>query len=252
MKKFINKFLPALYWDVRKQARNFANLAKRYGQFQTIRKWSCLDREGAPIPWYTYPAIEYLSHIEFSSLKVLEYGSGNSTLWWAKRCAELVSIEGNSEWYEKIKDVARTSNKVTYLLEKNEDGYIRQLSTVLAANVVVIDGYYRSQCADWLIELIHDKLHNVAMLIFDNADWYPRTIKALKESLGWIQVDFHGFGPINDYTWTTSIFINPVCHHQITYARPLMSICGLVENSINNSNDSPRNLWQHEHSKSEL
>lgn len=239
MKNLIKKSLPSLYWDVRKQTRNFFNLAKRYGQFQTIRKWSCLDREGAPIPWYTYPAIEYLSHIDFSSLKVLEYGSGNSTLWWAKKCEELVSIEGNSKWYEKIKGVAQISNKVTYLLETSEDAYIRQ-DYLLVANVIVIDGFYRSKCADWLIKSIHDKSHNVAMLIIDNADWYPKTIKKLKESLGWIQVDFHGFGPINDYSWTTSIFINPVCHHEIKYVRPLMSICGLIENATNNSDDSPQ------------
>ena len=46
------------------------------------------------------------------------------------------------------------------------------------------------------------------MIIFDNSDWYPNTIDFLRENLDWIEVDFHGFSPINDYTLTTSIFIN--------------------------------------------
>jgi hypothetical protein len=25
---------------------------------------------------------------------------------------------------------------------------------------------------------------------------------------GYIEIDFHGFGPINDYTWTTSLFLD--------------------------------------------
>ena len=66
--------------SLRKQIKNFAILARRYGQFETMKKWSCLDREGRPIPWYTYPAIEYLASLDLSGMKVLEYGSGNSSL----------------------------------------------------------------------------------------------------------------------------------------------------------------------------
>lgn len=47
------------------------------------------------------------------------------------------------------------------------------------------------------------------MIIFDNSDWYPRSIEFLRNNLNWIEVDFHGFGPINDYSWTTTIFIKP-------------------------------------------
>ena len=234
-KALIKKLLPPLYWDVRKQAANFSNLAKRYGQFQTIRKGSCLSGEGVPIPWYTYPAIEYLSHIDFSNRRVLEYGSGNSTLWWATRCEELVSVEGNSEWYETNRGVVEQAAKVKYLLKTSEKEYVRQ-DYLRTAGVVVIDGDYRSKCADYLIESNQDNAHQISMAVFDNADWYPKTIRKLKHSLHWIQVDFHGFGPINDYSWTTSIFINPT-GPEMKYLRPLMSVCGLADVPASNADD---------------
>lgn len=66
------------------------------------------------------------------------------------------------------------------------------------------------------------------MLILDNADWYPKSVEFIQDNFCWMQVDFHGFGPINDYTWTTSIFINPIRCHEIRQAKPLRSMCGLV------------------------
>ena len=228
---FISRALPSLYSDVRKQVRNFAYLARQYGQFQTIRTQRCLDSEGAAIPWYTYPAIEYLSHLDFSDRRVLEYGSGSSTVWWATRCAELVSIESNTEWYERTSKVLDAHKQVSYRLETSADAYVQQ-DYLRSANIIVIDGVHRSKCVDWMIATIRDAAHGVGMLIFDNADWYPKSVRKLRESLEWIQADFHGFGPINDYSWTTSVFINPDCRRDIKYIRPLRSICG-IERSTN-------------------
>ena len=51
----------------------------------------------------------------------------------------------------------------------------------------------------------------VYLVILDNADWFPNSAKTLREA-GLLQVDMHGFGPINDYTWTTSFFFSRDCH----------------------------------------
>lgn len=192
---------------------------------------------GRPIPWYTYPAIEYLSHIDFSTLTVLEYGSGNSSLWWMERCQELTSIENDKKWYKKINTVGCKGLNFSYLLETREEAYIHQ-EKLTAANIVIIDGVYRSKCANAFIAACQDKSCEVAMLIFDNSDWYPKTITTLHDALGWVQIDFHGFGPINNYTWTTSIFINPQLSCKLKYAKPLMSIDGF-DNATGNTDDDP-------------
>ena len=67
------------------------------------------------------------------------------------------------------------------------------------------------------------------MLILDNSDRYPNKLKFLKEKLGWMQIDFHGFGPINSYTWTTSIFINPARYSELRYCSSLKSVCALEQ-----------------------
>lgn len=236
MKKFIRQITPKYLWSILKQAKNFKILAVDYGQFATIRQFSCVDKNGSPIPWYTYPAIEYLSHIDFSNFKVLEYGSGNSTLWWASRCLEIRSIEHDEEWFKQINNSGNGSNITNYFLEKDKRGYIEQEYTQ-KANIVIIDGVYRSLCADYVNNVIKNNQHNISMIVFDNSDWYPQTIQKLNRELGWIQVDFHGFTPINGYTATTSIFINTSAAQTIKYKKQLMSINAVVENSINNPDD---------------
>jgi hypothetical protein len=67
------------------------------------------------------------------------------------------------------------------------------------------------------------------MLILDNSDWYPNSVSFLQGELGWIQADFHGFGPINNYTWTTSVFLNPKRYQELKYQKNLKSKCGLVQ-----------------------
>ncbi len=242
MKKGINRYsndLLSLASNIRKQAKAFRNLAKSYAQFQTMRNWNCQDKEGMPIPWYTYPAIEYLSNIDFSDSSVLEYGSGNSTLWWAERSQKILSVESDAKWFEKIEQDSSRFSNVTYLLETTEGGYVRQIN-LQSANVIVVDGAYRSACVDWIIDFIRGNPDQVVMMIFDNADWYPKTMGTLSENLQWIQVDFHGFGPINDYTWTTSVFINPDSGKRLKRIRPLVSICGLTDIAATNADDSPK------------
>ena len=65
------------------------------------------------------------------------------------------------------------------------------------------------------------------MLVLDNSDWYPNTVRFLQEKLGWMQIDFHGYGPINNYTWTTSIFVNPARYSELRYVKDLKSQCSL-------------------------
>lgn len=38
---------------------------------RSIDEKVCLDRDGNPIPWYTYPAIEYLSQFDYRDKKFL-------------------------------------------------------------------------------------------------------------------------------------------------------------------------------------
>lgn len=71
---------------------------KEFAIERTINEKICIDRDGNPIPWYTYPAIEYLSQFDVTDKDVFEFGCGNSSLFWADRARLVTSIEDNPDW----------------------------------------------------------------------------------------------------------------------------------------------------------
>lgn len=192
------KLLPE---SINKQLQNFIILALDYGQYKTIRHWTCVDRLNAKLPWYTYPAIEYLNNIDFSDKVVFEFGSGNSSAYWAGKAKLVHSIEHDIDWYEKVKQELAENQSLE--LCGSEQSYLEAINNFSEkADVLIIDGMYREKCA----KLVQTHLADDGMVILDNSDWYKETAKFLRETLDLLEVDFHGFGPINPYTWTTSIF----------------------------------------------
>jgi hypothetical protein len=187
--------------------QNTLILGKKYGQYQSAKEWSCINAEGLPIPWYTYPTIEYLNNLNLEGVSVLEYGSGNSSLYYLRRGAKVVSVEDDREWYEKIK-VENNDEFFDYVFSNSKNDYINR-EEINSADVIVIDGSHRPDCTEYVIENILEGNSNPSMIIFDNSDWYPRSINKLDDKVKWIRADFYGFGPINGYTWVTSIYFNP-------------------------------------------
>lgn len=228
IKKILQSLLPAQFQEriqrLRKLIRNFKSLAVHYGQWRTIRDWDSVNSNGEPTPWYTYPATEFLSHIDLSRFKVFEYGSGNSTLWWSRRAEQVTSVEDDESWYLRVKNnIVANSEKVSYRFVKDRQQYFSMATSDF--DVFIVDGKHRRECLEQIVSLGGGGV----MLVLDNSDWYPKSVRFIQDKLGWMQIDFHGFGPINDYTWTTSLFINPLRHSELNYLMPLKSISGLVQ-----------------------
>lgn len=81
LKSLIKKCIPQSwlthhYYPYRWLRHNYATLAREYNQLQSMREWKCIDKDANPLPWYTYPCIEYLNNIDFSHKQVLEFGGG--------------------------------------------------------------------------------------------------------------------------------------------------------------------------------
>lgn len=53
-------------------------------------------------PWITPLAIAFFEGILKPEFRVLEHGSGGSTLWLAERVSEVVSVETNEKWRDGI------------------------------------------------------------------------------------------------------------------------------------------------------
>lgn len=132
-------------------------------------------------PWLTPDAIEFLDQWLRKADHGAEFGSGRSTIWFAKRVSTLLSVENNPDWYNKVKQWLQDENcdHVDYLLageNENESDLIRASKYVNPAielpeeslDIAVVDGRWRSQCANALI----CKLKPGGLLIIDNANLY--------------------------------------------------------------------------------
>lgn len=169
----------------------------------------CVDRDGNPIPWYTYPAIEYISQFDYSAKKVFEYGTGYSSMYWAKRALKVVSIEDKPEWFEKFSQEFKASNwQMRYCDEK--EGYEDMIfADGEKYDVIIIDGKRRAECAACAVKA----LAKGGMIILDDSDRvntsleYQGAVKNLRAA-NLLQVDFYGFCPMNNYTKATSIFFS--------------------------------------------
>ena len=53
----------------------------RTGYFLSGFKMEAVSKNGDPVPWYTYPIIDFLKYRNFDNKTVLEFGGGQSTLW---------------------------------------------------------------------------------------------------------------------------------------------------------------------------
>jgi hypothetical protein len=178
-------------------------LEHEFGHDRSRTTAACVDRDGRPIPWYTYPAIEYLVRLDFSATSVFEFGSGNSTLYWGSVARHVMAVESDQWWYETVRQ--RIGDAPIRLVHAADpQNYVNTLASWGEKfDVIVIDGKHRGRCAREAPQF----LKSGGLVILDNADWYPKACRRLREA-GLLEVDMSGFGPINDYTWTTSLFFD--------------------------------------------
>jgi len=88
-------------------------------------------------------------------LKILEMGSGFSTLWWQKKnITNVISVETNNNWYSIIRKNLKDSGKVKILYFKKR---IEYKIPKLKYDLVVIDAYERFEDLKLCLKLIDKK-----------------------------------------------------------------------------------------------
>lgn len=189
-------------------------IGRHRGYLRSLREGMCVDNNGDPIPWYTYPVIDQLAKWDFSNCEIFEFGCGNSTRWWAQRARSVVSVESTADWYQKIMDSKILPDNVTPILVRTDEGerqaaldrYVGILDQYGKFDVIVIDGEAenRTRYASARAAIPHLKTNG--MIILDNSDWLPETCQLLRDA-GLIEIDYCGNGPLNTHAETTSLFL---------------------------------------------
>lgn len=75
-----------------------------------------------PVPWLAAGAVAALGKLLTPNMRVLEYGSGGSTVWLARQGVQLISLEHNETWYQIVRQrLIEERLGVTFLHEPPDD-----------------------------------------------------------------------------------------------------------------------------------
>jgi len=210
--------------------------------FASIQDGQLRDRHKNYLPWFTYPAIEALNNWDLSDKRVFEYGSGFSTLFWASRAKEVVSVEHDRAWYEKIAGLAPKNVRLILApIEKDEPNpnpspeTLEQCNTYAEAidgrfNIIVVDGYARYRVRYLCAQAALPHLDPNGFIILDNSDWLPASALMLRRA-GLIEVDLSGPVPGNNHYQTTSFFFSREINFKPAASRqPKLPVGGRPDN----------------------
>ena len=205
----------------------------KYFQFREFFKYfsewrNSLNKERNSLvdamPWISFTVINLLDKYLKPEMKVFEYGSGGSTLYFAKRVAKVVSIEHNKNWFEKMNlylQELKLQNIDYKLLEpetdlefskknnsdpddyisgdansfgKNYENYVKSIDKYPDTffDVVSVDGRSRPSCCKHALP----KIKVGGYLVYDNVEvsYYEDSIALLKPS-EWSVTRYYGLFP---------------------------------------------------------
>ena len=210
------------------RSRRLRHLTPRY-VYNRARQFA-YERRHPDDPWLTPAAIRLLRALLLPSDRGAEFGSGRSTLWFARRVAALASVEHDERWHEAVSARLRTQGlgNIEYILapedEAAEHGGDSAYARVALAfpdaslDFALIDGHYR----DYSAKFILPKIKPGGMLIIDNVNWFlpcrskapdSRTAALGPATPTWAQVaeELSRWRSIwtSSGVWDTAIFIKP-------------------------------------------
>lgn len=123
-----------------------------------------------PSPWMNPHAVEYYESMMRPNMKILEFGSGYSTIWLYKFEPEcVVSLESNKDWFDAIFSYCPNAD-----LRYIQDYPLNLKSEWEPFDLIVIDGINRLKCLYWVLE--HDMLAEGGTIIYDDMHrkWLPQ------------------------------------------------------------------------------
>jgi len=204
-----NGELTIKWWDKNDEAyidiRCHQIIQVLYGNSASIKQKRPVDREGNPLPWFSYPAIEQLKAWDLSSYTLFEYGAGNSTLFFSNRCRRLTSVESLRSWYEELRASALPNTTLYYCDTK--DSYVQSIHREnLHYDIIILDAKpeFRSHC----IENAFSRLKDSGVIILDDSSRYENAARYF-ETVGLTRIDYTGIAPFEFYAQTTSFFLTP-------------------------------------------
>ncbi len=154
IKYFLNKLIPGLFYRVRlqRQFKRFANYKDSYlvktGYLKSFEKGYPVDLGMNPLPWMNYPFLGFIKTRLNKNQNLFEFGSGYSTVFFAKKLKSVTSVEYDKEWFEKAKEMTKSFSNTEIIFQELNDNYPKAIGkTERKFELIIIDGRKRVQCA---------------------------------------------------------------------------------------------------------
>jgi len=171
------------------------------------------------IPWITPESFDHVESLVQSNWNVFEWGAGGSTIYWARHCAHVISVEHNSEWIRRVKemfakfrvDVSRINLVYKRGLPESEKDRFRPYADVIldypdeSFDLVFVDGEASSR--GWCLTNAMLKVKMGGILLLDNSDWLKREIGDEWKRTDYVEKDLEWVGQSGTFDWWTSIFV---------------------------------------------
>lgn len=139
---------------------------KDVGWFTSINKKENIFKDEL-VPWVSYPFIEFLMPRLKDDFSVFEFGMGSSTVFFSKKCKDVVAVEHDNQWYMKTKENLKGSSNIGLKFRALENGYSKTINeNDKEYDIIFIDGRKRLECLKNSIS----HLSNKGVIILDNSD----------------------------------------------------------------------------------
>jgi hypothetical protein len=172
---------------------------KSKGIFDSIN--SVPNKNGEAIPMLTISAIDFLESYDFSQYSLIEFGSGQSTIYFSKKFLNVVSFENDKIFFDKLKN--KLKNNVIYNFISNNDLLTNNYKiNINDKTIILVD------CSANRNIVIHNIFKNNMpnIIILDNSEFYPNSCKYIVSN-GYMEIPFWGLRPTEVYNSCTSVFI---------------------------------------------
>lgn len=123
------------------------------------------------LPWWNVEATREISDFLAvrGNARIFEYGSGASTVWLAKRCGEIITVEHDKPWLDTFQRQTKGHNNVSLLyrpIDNGPDGYVKAIDEFDGEfDMIVVDGRHRSAC----LRQAESRLKKGGIVLFDDS-----------------------------------------------------------------------------------
>ena len=133
----------------------------------------------------------------------LEFGGGQSTLWWSPRTRHVTTIEADPDWFRYLEDKMPGNVALHHVPRDGRAKATTAIRNLIAQSgkfdIIVIDGHYREE----MVDVAFDVLNDGGCIVIDNSESYG--MFDLLKNRNCRRIDFFGFAPGNSRRHCTSI-----------------------------------------------